>query len=126
VSGVRRVTPAEREPGDPTPGVAREPAIVVEGMWSGFARTEPGVVSGWHHHGDHETSIYVLSGALRLESGPAGTEITEAGPGDFVYVPPRTIHRESNPSDVPQELVVVRAGSGPPTINVEEPGERNA
>jgi len=26
-------------------------------------------VSGWHHHGDFETVIYILSGVLKMEFG---------------------------------------------------------
>ena len=68
-------------------------------MWAGLVRTEPHMVSGWHHHGDHETSIYVISGALRMESGPEGESVVEAGAGDFLYVPQGAIHRETNPGD---------------------------
>jgi hypothetical protein len=37
---VSRVTPAERIRGDPTPGMVREQAIVVDGLWAGLVRTE--------------------------------------------------------------------------------------
>lgn len=118
---VRRVTPSERVVGDPTPGMTREAAFEIEGMWSGFVRTDAGMTSGWHHHGDHDTAIYVLRGALRLESGPGGREVVEAVSGDFVLVPRGTVHRESNPADEASHLIVTRSGSGPPTINVEGP-----
>ncbi|HUG86345.1 MAG TPA: cupin domain-containing protein, partial [Euzebya sp.] len=49
--------------------------------------TEPGAVSGWHRHGDHDTTIYVVSGRMRLQSGPAGEVVVEAGPGDLIHVP---------------------------------------
>jgi uncharacterized RmlC-like cupin family protein len=117
----RRISPADRVVGDPTPGMIREQATVVEGMWSGFVRTEPHMTSGWHHHGDHDTSIYVVTGALRMECGPGGSVVIEAASGDFVYVPKRAIHRESNPEDEQSHLVVVRAGHGPPTVNVVGP-----
>jgi uncharacterized RmlC-like cupin family protein len=118
---VRRITPADRVAGDPTPGIVREQAIAVEGMWSGLARTEPHVTSGWHHHGDHDTSIYVASGALRMECGPGGAVVVEAGPGDFVFVPRGAVHREGNPGDSESHLVVVRAGTGPAVVNVDGP-----
>ncbi len=118
---VTRITPADRVPGDPTPGIAREQAVAVEGMWSGVARTDPGTTSGWHHHGDHDTSIYVASGALRMESGPGGTVVVEAAAGDFVFVPRGAVHREGNPAEAESHLVVVRAGTGPAVINVDGP-----
>jgi uncharacterized RmlC-like cupin family protein len=118
---VRVVRPGERRPGPSTPGMVRQEAFVTGSMWSGTARTEPGMVSGWHHHGGHETTIYVLSGALRMESGPGGAEVVEAAPGDFVHVPKGVVHREGNPSGEPADLVLVRAGRGPSTVNVDGP-----
>ena len=118
---VRRVRPTERTAGDPTSGLTREQAVTTGTMWAGFVRTDAGMVSGWHHHGEHETSIYVISGVLRMEYGSAGAEVLAAAPGDFVYVAPHAIHREGNPSDEESTLVVVRAGMGDPVINVEGP-----
>ena len=78
-------------------------------------------MSGWHHHGDHETSIYLVAGAMTIEFGPGGRESVELAPGDFCYVPPGKVHRESNPGTEESHAVVVRAGSGPPTTNVDGP-----
>jgi uncharacterized RmlC-like cupin family protein len=99
----------------------REEAVATDRSWAGHVTTEAGVVSGWHHHGDHESHIYVVSGALRMESGPGGRDVVDAGPGDFVFVPPHTVHREGNPTDADAELVVVRAGSGEVVVNVDGP-----
>ena len=118
---VHHIRPGERVEADPTPGMTRERAIEVEGLWAGLVRTEPAMTSGWHHHGDYETSIYVATGALRMEFGVDGAEVIEAGPGDFVHVPKGAIHREGNPSATESHLVVVRAGTGPAVINVEGP-----
>ncbi len=108
-------------PGDPTPGMTRHVALHSETMWSGAVDTEAGAVSGWHHHGDHDTTIYIVSGSMRLESGPNGEHAVLAGPGDFLHVPAGAIHRESNPGDAASRVVVVRCGSGTPTINVDGP-----
>ena len=116
-----RVGAGELRPGDPTPGMTRQVALHTEGMWSGTVDTEAGATSGWHHHGDHDTTIYVVSGRMRLESGPGGQAVIEAGPGDFVRVPAGAVHRESNPGDDISHAVIVRCGHGTPTINVEEP-----
>ena len=117
----RVVRPTERVEADPTPGMRRERAIDVEGLWAGLVRTAPGMTSGWHHHGDYDTSIYVASGTLRMESGPGGADIVTAHAGDFVHVPKGAIHREGNDGDRESHLVVVRAGHGPPTVNVDGP-----
>jgi uncharacterized RmlC-like cupin family protein len=118
---VRYIPPGDRVPGHATPGMVREEAVATGGMWAGFVRTAPHDTSGWHHHGDYETSIYVLSGQVRMESGAQGADIIEAGPGDFFYVPPGAVHREGNPGDDEAHLIVVRAGSGPAVVNVDGP-----
>ena len=115
------VTASDRKVGPTTPGMLRQEAFATDHMWSGTARTEAGMVSGWHHHGEYETTIYVLTGALKMEFGPGGSSTVEAGPGDFVYVPRGVVHRESNDSRVPADLVLVRAGWGPSTVNLEGP-----
>jgi len=120
-SMVRRIPPDEHVEGPPTPGMTRKQAVASERMWAGFLRTEPGMVSGWHHHADHESAIYVLSGVLRMDFGPGGTETFDAGPGDFVFVPRAAVHRESNPTDDPADAVVVRSGTGESVVNVEGP-----
>jgi uncharacterized RmlC-like cupin family protein len=116
-----RVAADELDPADPTPGMSREVALHTPGMWSGTVDTEPGAISGWHHHADHETTLYIVSGRMRLESGPDGGDVVEAGPGDFLHVPAGAVHRESNPSGERSRAVVVRCGSGTPTVNVDGP-----
>lgn len=122
---IRLVRASERQapPAAQTPGMVREQAFAEEGHWVGFARVEPGMVSGWHHHGDHLSYLYVISGRGRFEFGPGGAEVLEAKAGDFVEVPPGLVHREMNPSDEEQTLVVVRMGHGPPLVNVDGPDE---
>lgn len=93
----------------------------MSGLWSGLVHTDPGATSGWHHHGEHETSLYVVSGTMRLEFGPGGRSVVEAGPGDFVHVPAHVVHRESNPSGQQATAVIARAGKGIPTVNVDGP-----
>jgi uncharacterized RmlC-like cupin family protein len=63
----------------------------------------------------------VVDGLLKMESGPGGIEVVEAGPGDFLHVPRGAIHREGNPTDLESRVVVVRAGRGPAVINVDGP-----
>jgi uncharacterized RmlC-like cupin family protein len=105
--------------GQVTAGMTRREAFSGDGVWIGAATTEPSAVSAWHHHGEHFTYVYCVRGALRVESGPAGSEAVEAGEGDFIHIPPRVVHRESNPSEEVQHLVVARFGSGPVVVNVD-------
>jgi uncharacterized RmlC-like cupin family protein len=105
---------------DPTPGMRRSRAFERPVLWAGQVETAPGAVSGWHHHDLSETSLYVVSGVLRLEfEGHDGH--LDAGPGDFIHVPAFTVHRESNPTDRPSVAVIARAGGGTPTVNVDPP-----
>ena len=111
------------EPADPTSGMFRERAFELPILWSGRVTTEPGAISGWHHHDLNETSLYVVQGVLRLEfEGHDGYLDAEAG--DFIHVPAFTVHRESNPTDMPSIAVIARAGGGIPTVNVDAPPGR--
>jgi uncharacterized RmlC-like cupin family protein len=104
-----------------TSGMQRLEAVAWSGVWSGIARTAPGSRSGWHHHGGWDTIAYVLSGAVRLEFGARGHDAVVAGPGDFLKIPAGAVHRESNPTDVEQALVIVRTGEGPIVVAADEP-----
>jgi uncharacterized RmlC-like cupin family protein len=82
-------------------------------IWMGQTHVQPGARSSDHHHGEAETAIYVLSGSpefvfLDPESGEE-TRIV-ASPGDFIFVPAHTPHREEN-NDPEREAVVVLARS---------------
>lgn len=111
---------ADLEAADPTPGMVRSRAFEAESLWAGQVVTQPGAVSGWHHHDLNETSIYVVSGVMRLEfEGHDGH--LDAAAGDFVHVPAYTVHRESNPTEQPTVAVLARAGGGIPTVNVDGP-----
>jgi uncharacterized RmlC-like cupin family protein len=118
---VRRIGRDDRQLADPTPGKVREQAIAVDGLWSGLVRSEPGAASGWHHHGDHDSSVYVVEGTVRIEFGPGGAEAVEAGPGDFVHIPRHLVHREVNSGTTPAQEVITRSGTGPLTVNVDGP-----
>lgn len=106
---------------NPTPGMTRAHAIEVPGLTSGTVSVGPGVMSGWHHHGTHETSIHVLKGSLRMEHAGGAFEATV---GDFIHVPAGAVHRESNPGTEANLAVFSRAGSGTVTVNVGSPPKR--
>ena len=118
---VRVIRKGDRSVDSSTAGMIREVAVSTDGMWAGLVSTEPGMASGWHHHGEYETAIYVVSGRLRMEFGPGGREVEEAGAGDFLYVPRGAIHRETNPLEEEGTLIAARSGTGPPVINVDGP-----
>lgn len=114
-----------------TPGMSRAAAITHAGtgaskLWAGTVTINPDAKTGAHHHGDLESVIYVLKGRARMRWGEALQYMAEAGPGDFIYVPPFVPHQEINAStDEPLECVLCRSGMDPVVVNLEiEPVEK--
>jgi uncharacterized RmlC-like cupin family protein len=70
--------------------------------------------------------IYVVSGRARMRWGERLEFVAEAGPGDFIYVPPYVPHQEINASaDQTLSCVLVRSGQEPVVVNLDlEPAER--
>jgi uncharacterized RmlC-like cupin family protein len=89
--------------------------------WVGMVKTKPKFTSGWHHHGEYDTYVYVIDGELKLEFGEDGKESCIAKTGEVTFIPKNTIHRESNPSTDKQVLFGVRVGKGAPVFNVDGP-----
>jgi uncharacterized RmlC-like cupin family protein len=114
-----------------TPGMRRYEAISgrrsgSRTLWMGKNHVAPGMVSADHHHGEAETGIYVVSGTpvfVFLE-GDAERRV-QTGPGDYIYVPPYVPHREENPSET-EEAVVVLARTTQEGIVVNLPSLRAA
>jgi len=104
-----------------TSGMVREQALHSDKMWAGVAHNAPKAFSGWHHHGEYESAIYVLSGHVRIECGPGGRTVLDGGPGAFIFIPAGEVHREGNPTDETTEVVLVRAGQGEVVVNVDGP-----
>ena len=110
-----------------TPGMTRYAAISgsrsgSERIWMGENRVVAGARSADHHHGESETGIYVVSGRPVFVFLRDGEEVEIAtSPGDYVYVPPFTPHREENRS-TDEEAVVVLARSTQDAIVVNLPG----
>jgi uncharacterized RmlC-like cupin family protein len=95
-------------------------ALADEGVWLGTVDTEPGTLTGWHHHAEYESYIYVVRGAARFDTWVDGEVVRQEAPeGSFVVVPPRVIHREGSGSADGMHAVLVRIGSGEVTVNVE-------
>ncbi len=117
---VRAVGPDELAATDPTPGILRELAFSTDRAIVIRARVDGGVVSGWHHHGDRDALGYVVSGKLRFEFGADGEQIDVEAQG-FFHVPRGVVHRDVNPIDEPQEIVIAFVGEGPLVVNVDGP-----
>nr|WP_311132584.1 cupin domain-containing protein [Nonomuraea gerenzanensis] len=93
-------------------------------LWMGQTHVAPATRSSDHHHGASETAIYVVSGTPSFVFLEDGRERRiDAGPGDYVFVPPYVPHREEN-RDPSREAVVVIARSTQEAIVVNLPDLR--
>ncbi|HXF53444.1 MAG TPA: cupin domain-containing protein [Hyphomicrobiaceae bacterium] len=124
--GVRVVRADELDPNTPqTPGMNRAAAITharagAEKLWAGTVVIHPGAKTGAHHHGPVESVIYVVSGRARMRWGERLEYMAEAGPGDFIYVPPYVPHQEINALvGEPLSCVLVRSGQEPVVVNLD-------
>ena len=118
--GVKIVSSRQLDLNTPqTPGMTRAAAInrAMAGankLWAGTVHIHPGAKTAPHHHGQLESIIYVTSGKARMRWGEELEFIAEAGPGDFIFVPPFVPHQEinANPTE-PLTCVVVRSDQEP-------------
>ena len=115
-----------------TPGMFRQVAIDharvgAQKIWAGTVTIAPDAKTGVHHHGALESVIFVIRGRARMRWGDRLEYVAEAGPGDFIFVPPYVPHQEINadPSQ-PLECVLVRSDNEAVVVNVTdvEPVER--
>jgi uncharacterized RmlC-like cupin family protein len=124
--GVRVVHADELDPNTAqTPGMERAAAINfarvgAEKIWAGTVTIHPNAKTGAHHHGPVESVIYVVRGKARMRWGERLEFTAEAGPGDFIYVPPFVPHQEINASaSEPLACVLLRSGQEPVVVNLD-------
>lgn len=92
-----------------------------ERIWTGETHVAPNTASDNHHHGESETSIYVVRGNPEFVFHDGTDEVRiRTEPGDYVFVPPHVPHREQNP-DPEREAVVVISRSTQEAIVVNLP-----
>ena len=108
-----------------TPGMNRAAAVThartgANKLWAGTVTVHANAKTGAHHHGELESVIYVVSGRARMRWGEHLEYVADAGPGDFIYVPPFVPHQEINASrEEPLSCVLVRSGQEPIVVNLE-------
>src|SRR5918995_4686440 len=124
--GVKIITSAQLDLNTAqTPGMTRAAAIthVRTGaikLWAGTVTIHPDAKTGPHHHGELESVIYVVTGNARMRWGESLEYVAEAGPGDFIFVPPFVPHQEINASTAePLVCVLVRSGQEPIVVNLD-------
>ncbi len=107
-----------------TPGMNRAAAINLarvgaQKIWAGTVNIHAGAKTGVHHHGALESVIYVLKGRARMRWGEKLEYVAEAGPGDFIFVPPYVPHQEINASDDETlQCVLVRSDNEAVVVNI--------
>ena len=124
--GVRVVHGDQLDTNTPqTPGMNRAAAINfarvgAQKLWAGTVTIHPNAKTGAHHHGALESVIYVVSGKARMRWGEHLEFTAEAGPGDFIHVPPYVPHQEinANPNEALQ-CVLVRSDNEATVINLD-------
>ena len=129
--GVKVIPGAQLDLNTPqTPGMNRAAAIThartgATKLWAGTVHIHANAKTGAHHHGDLESVIYVVSGRARMRWGDHLEFVAEAGPGDFIYVPPFVPHQEINASRTEVlSCVLVRSGQDPIVVNLDiDPAE---
>ncbi len=110
-----------------TPGMTRAAAINratagANKLWAGAVTIHPDAKTGAHHHGELESVIYVVKGRARMRWGERLEYVAEAGPGDFIYVPPFVPHQEINAlPDEELHCVLVRSDQEPVVVNLDIP-----
>lgn len=114
-----------------TPGMDRQAAINfarvgAQKLWAGTVTIHPNAKTGAHHHGPLESVIYVVRGRARMRWGDQLEFVAEAGPGDFIFVPPFVPHQEINACpDAALECVLVRSDGEAVVVNLDiEPVEK--
>lgn len=92
--------------------------VGAEGIHLAVATIPPGCASTPHYHVNCESAIYVLKGKGRFLTGKRLDNSLPIAPGDFIYVPPNSVHQPINDSlTEPMELIVAR--NAPVEIVVE-------
>jgi uncharacterized RmlC-like cupin family protein len=126
MDGIRIIRAGELDTNTPqTPGMTRAAAIThatagASKIWAGTVVVEPNARTAAHHHGELETVLYIVKGRARFRWGEHLEFVDEAGPGDFIFVPPYVPHQEINARpDEPVEAVVVRSGQDPIVVNLD-------
>ena len=132
-NGVRIIRAGQLDTNTPqTKGMTRAAAITharvgASRLWAGTVVVEPNAKTGAHHHGNLETVLYVVKGRARMRWGDHLEFADEAGPGDFIYVPPYVPHQEINAKrDEPVECVIVRSGQEAIVVNLDIPSPEEA
>jgi uncharacterized RmlC-like cupin family protein len=131
-NGVRIVRSDQLDSNTPqTPGMTRAAAINramagAQKLWAGTVNVHANAKTAPHHHGELESIIYIVNGRARMRWGARLEYYADAGPGDFIFVPPFVPHQEINANrNEPLLCVVVRSDQEPVVVNLDIPTVEN-
>src|SRR5205814_8876994 len=126
VPGTARDVNTAQNPGMSRAADVTHARVGAEKRRAGTVTIHANAKTGAHHHGSLESVIYVVRGRARMRWGERLEYVAEAGPGEFIYVPPYVPHQEINASpEAPLECVLVRSDNEAVVVNLDiEPVEK--
>lgn len=93
---------------DYRPGISAE-SVGAGVLWLGVVTIPPGGRTRAHVHARHESAFYMLSGSgVELWSGEGLAHHEPVSPGDYLFIPPNTLHVAVNRGDEPAVFVGAR------------------
>ena len=126
-TGVRVIPGDQLDSNTPqTPGMTRAAAITkarvgAQKLWAGTVKIHANAKTGAHHHGHLESVIYVVKGKARMRWGEKLEFTAEAGPGDFIFVPPYVPHQEINALENEElDCVLMRSDDSAIAVNLPD------
>jgi uncharacterized RmlC-like cupin family protein len=115
---------AGSNPGISSKGVLPCSEVPTEHLTVRLVSTEPAAVTVVHHHGELDTTAYVLEGTMAFYCGRGLREVVAARAGELAFVEPHAVHAEHNPEAAgANTAIVVRDTQGPSMFPCDVPAE---
>jgi uncharacterized RmlC-like cupin family protein len=109
---IRSVEPYQGKQGPTYAGGISAESAGAQAIWLGMITMPPGGRTKAHFHEDHETAIYVMSGAVDLWYGEDLSQHEIARAGDYIYIPAGVSHVAVNRSQA-EPVIAVAARTDP-------------
>jgi uncharacterized RmlC-like cupin family protein len=109
---IRSVEPYQGKQGPTYAGGISAESAGAQAIWLGMITMPPGGRTKSHFHEQHETAIYVMSGAVDLWYGEELSQHEIARAGDYIYIPAGVSHVAVNRSQT-EPMIAVAARTDP-------------
>jgi uncharacterized RmlC-like cupin family protein len=87
-----------------------------------LVHTEPDAVTVPHHHGELDTTLYVVRGTMAFHCGPGSRDSVGVKAGELAAIAPHAVHAEYNPDSRTASLgITARDTPGPFLFPCEKP-----